>query len=255
MIGRADIEGSKSNVAMNAWSPQAAYPRGNFSDTSSFKFRRSKGSIGHAFTARIRTGNRIKRAFTLLSFTLETRCGYEYDRRERYSGPPIFKGRRGAPTPPTCGAFQLADPTSAEPFPVGGSVVKQKITLPEAPADVSDSLTLPSTAASLLRILTRFPFEARAKHVSTGLPRLLDRLTHVQVPFTWNLSPLRPSKFSFEYLLLPPRSAPTEAPPARALGFTNTAAPSYSSKGLTIAPTAGGLRVSRHPFSGLVDSK
>ncbi|KAI3663062.1 hypothetical protein L6452_46504 [Arctium lappa] len=40
-----------------------------------------------------------------------------------------------------------------------------------------------------------------------------DRLTHVQVPFTWNLSPLRPSKFSFEYLLLPPRSAPTAAPP------------------------------------------
>ncbi|CAL8989201.1 unnamed protein product [Prunus brigantina] len=39
MIGRADIEGSKSNVAMNAWLPQAAYPRGNFSDTSSFKFR------------------------------------------------------------------------------------------------------------------------------------------------------------------------------------------------------------------------
>ncbi|CAN6462415.1 unnamed protein product [Victoria cruziana] len=49
MIGRADIEGSKSNVAMNAWLPQASYPCGNFSDTSSFKFRRSKGSIGHAF--------------------------------------------------------------------------------------------------------------------------------------------------------------------------------------------------------------
>ncbi|CAN7110956.1 unnamed protein product [Brassica rapa subsp. narinosa] len=29
---------------MNAWLPQA------LSDTSSFKFRRSKGSIGHAFT-------------------------------------------------------------------------------------------------------------------------------------------------------------------------------------------------------------
>ncbi|CAK1599211.1 unnamed protein product [Parnassius mnemosyne] len=26
MIGRADIEGSKSNVAMNAWPPQASYP-------------------------------------------------------------------------------------------------------------------------------------------------------------------------------------------------------------------------------------
>ncbi|KAI9070640.1 hypothetical protein K1719_047402 [Acacia pycnantha] len=50
MIGRADIEGSKSNVAMNAWLPQAGYPCGNFSDTSSFKFRRTKGSIGHAFT-------------------------------------------------------------------------------------------------------------------------------------------------------------------------------------------------------------
>ncbi|CAN7089096.1 unnamed protein product, partial [Brassica rapa subsp. narinosa] len=35
MIGRADIEGSKSNVAMNAWLPQAT-------------------SIGHAFTVRIR---------------------------------------------------------------------------------------------------------------------------------------------------------------------------------------------------------
>ncbi|KAI5381355.1 hypothetical protein KIW84_UN0793 [Lathyrus oleraceus] len=33
MIGRADIEGSKSNVAMNAWLPQASYPCGNFSDT------------------------------------------------------------------------------------------------------------------------------------------------------------------------------------------------------------------------------
>ncbi|CAN6898822.1 unnamed protein product [Brassica oleracea var. botrytis] len=53
MVGRADIEGSKSNIAMNAWLPQASYPCGNFSDTSSFKFRRSKGSIGHAFTVRI----------------------------------------------------------------------------------------------------------------------------------------------------------------------------------------------------------
>ncbi|KAK4357748.1 hypothetical protein RND71_023358 [Anisodus tanguticus] len=67
MIGRADIERSKSNVAMNAWSPQADYPRGNFFDTSSFEFRRSKGSLGHVFTVRIRTGNRIKRAFTLRS--------------------------------------------------------------------------------------------------------------------------------------------------------------------------------------------
>ena len=38
MIGRADIEGSKSDVAMNAWPPQASYPCGNFSDTSCDKF-------------------------------------------------------------------------------------------------------------------------------------------------------------------------------------------------------------------------
>ncbi|CAF2043532.1 unnamed protein product [Brassica napus] len=63
MIGRADIEGSKSNVAMNAWLPQASYPCGNFSDTSSFKFQRSKGSIGHAFTVRIRTENQNQTSF------------------------------------------------------------------------------------------------------------------------------------------------------------------------------------------------
>ena len=55
MIGRADIEGSKSNVAMNAWLPQASYPCGNFSDTSCLKLVKSKGSIGHAFTVCSRT--------------------------------------------------------------------------------------------------------------------------------------------------------------------------------------------------------
>ena len=57
MIGRADIEGSKSDVAMNAWPPQASYPCGNFSDTSCLKLVKSKGSIGHAFTVCIRTEN------------------------------------------------------------------------------------------------------------------------------------------------------------------------------------------------------
>src|SRR5579863_2330722 len=57
MIGRADIEGSKSNVAMDAWLPQASYPCGNFSDTSCLKPSKSKGSIGHAFAVCIRTEN------------------------------------------------------------------------------------------------------------------------------------------------------------------------------------------------------
>ena len=56
-VGRADIEESKSNVAMNAWLPQASYPCGNFSDTSSVNIRLTKGSLGHAFTAYIHTEN------------------------------------------------------------------------------------------------------------------------------------------------------------------------------------------------------
>lgn len=63
MIGRADIEGSKSDVAMNAWPPQASYPCGNFSDTSCLKLSKSKGSIGHAFTVRIHTENQDQASF------------------------------------------------------------------------------------------------------------------------------------------------------------------------------------------------
>ena len=63
MIGRADIEGSKSDVAMNAWPPQASYPCGNFSDTSCLKPSKSKGSIGHAFTVCIRTENQNQASF------------------------------------------------------------------------------------------------------------------------------------------------------------------------------------------------
>ncbi|XP_022767947.1 putative uncharacterized protein ART2 [Durio zibethinus] len=48
MIGKGNIEGSKSNVAMNAWLPQASYPC---------------GSIGHTFTVRIRTGNQNQISF------------------------------------------------------------------------------------------------------------------------------------------------------------------------------------------------
>ena len=63
MIGRADIEGSKSNVAMNAWLPQASYPCGNFSDTSCLKPLKSKGSIGPAFAVCIHTENQNQASF------------------------------------------------------------------------------------------------------------------------------------------------------------------------------------------------
>ena len=63
MIGRADIEGSKSNVAMNARLPQASYPCGNFSDTPGFILGRHKGSIGHAFAVCIHTENQNQVSF------------------------------------------------------------------------------------------------------------------------------------------------------------------------------------------------
>uniref|UniRef100_A0AAR2KQM8 Uncharacterized protein n=1 Tax=Pygocentrus nattereri TaxID=42514 RepID=A0AAR2KQM8_PYGNA len=43
MIGRADIEGSKSDVTMNAWPPQASYPCDNFSGTSRLKPKMLRG--------------------------------------------------------------------------------------------------------------------------------------------------------------------------------------------------------------------
>ena len=63
MIGRADIEGSKSNVAMNAWLPQASYPCGNFSGTSRLIFPATKGSLGHAFAVCIHTENQNQGGF------------------------------------------------------------------------------------------------------------------------------------------------------------------------------------------------
>ena len=67
MVRRADIEESKSYVAMNAWQPQASYPCGNFSDTSTCSFRKRKGSIGHNFLARIRTENQRQERFSPFS--------------------------------------------------------------------------------------------------------------------------------------------------------------------------------------------
>jgi len=56
-IGRADIEASKSNVAMNAWLPQASRPSGNFSDATCLKPPSSKTSISHPFAVCFHTEN------------------------------------------------------------------------------------------------------------------------------------------------------------------------------------------------------
>ncbi|PHT26577.1 hypothetical protein CQW23_33811 [Capsicum baccatum] len=97
MIGRADIEGSKSNVAMNAWLPQASYPCGNFSDTSSFEFRRSKGLLGHAFTLAVRRAGKALEGI-VPSPSPSRHAATNSRRRSRSSSPPTAD-RFGTGTP------------------------------------------------------------------------------------------------------------------------------------------------------------
>ncbi|KAI3480017.1 hypothetical protein L1887_53451 [Cichorium endivia] len=333
MIGRADIEGSKSNVAMNAWLPPASYPCGNFSDTSSFKFRRSKGSLGHAFTVRIRTGNQNQTSFYPsvpheISVLVELILGHlRYlltDVPPQPNSPPdnvfrpdrpaeaglgskkrgiaplpihgiskitlkvvVFHFRPRAPTYTTplksfhkvglesssTGRIPLVRtsselavrrpgkaPEGAVPSPSPGRHAATRSrrgssssspptadgfgTGTPVPSPQSQSFSrgygsilptslayiVPSTRGcspwrpdavmsttgrgrhSVLRIFKGR--RGRTGHRATcgALPAAGPYL-RLSLPFTWNLSPLRPSKFSFEYLLLPPRSAPTAAPP------------------------------------------
>ncbi|CAN6588161.1 unnamed protein product [Malus baccata var. baccata] len=67
--------------------------------------------------------------------------------------------------------------------------------------------------------------------------------------------PLRPSKFSFEYLLLPPRSAPTAAPPGLAPQVCGDRRALLLIGAWRLPRRPGvGRALQRHPFSGLVDS-
>ncbi|KAM3715049.1 Regulator of rDNA transcription protein [Dirofilaria immitis] len=64
MIGRADIEGSKSNVAMGAWLHKPVIPVVTFlTPLARNLLINSKGSIGHAFAVCIRTGNQDQASF------------------------------------------------------------------------------------------------------------------------------------------------------------------------------------------------
>jgi hypothetical protein len=68
MIGRADIEGSKSNVAMNAWLPQISYPCGKFSDTSQqMHVKKLKGSIDRSFLKSLQLRQTIIASFSSFS--------------------------------------------------------------------------------------------------------------------------------------------------------------------------------------------
>ncbi|KAK7323546.1 hypothetical protein VNO77_27023 [Canavalia gladiata] len=340
MIRRADIEGSKSNVAMNAWLPQASYPCGNFSDTYSFKFRRTKGSIGHAFTVRIRTGNQNQTSFYPfvpheISVLVELILGHlrylltdvppqpnsppdNVFRPDRPTEASLGSKKRGSAPPPIHGIIGLESSSTGSSFPADSAKpVPLAVVSLDSRQGQRESLGFP---LSVLVLSRRFDARGRDpkgpvpnpspdRHAATRslrgssssspptadgfgtgtlvpssqsqsfsrgygsiLPTSLayivpstrgcspwrpdpvmsttgrgrhsvlrilkgrqgrtghqDRLTHVQVPFTWNLSPLRPSKFSFEYLLTTICTDDRSAQ-ARASGFAATAAPSYSSR-------------------------
>ncbi|QHN86414.1 uncharacterized protein DS421_16g546050 [Arachis hypogaea] len=350
MIGRADIEGSKSNVAMNAWLPQASYPCGNFSDTSSFKFRRSKGSLGHAFTVRIRTGNQNQTSFYPsvpheISVLVELILGHlrylltdvppqpnsppdNVFRPDRPAEASLGSKKRGNAPPPIHGIIGLESSSTGSSFPADSakpvplavvsldsrqghseSTVRRPGKRPRGahsqsvpdrhattrsrhessssspptadgfgagtpvPSPQSQSFSrgygsilptslayiVPSTRGcspwrpdavmsttgrdrhSVLRIFKgrrgRTGHHATCGALPAAGPYL--RLSRFQVPFTWNLSPLRPSKFSFEYLLLPPRSAPTAAPPGLAPQVLQRPPRPPTHRGIALAPTAG----------------
>ncbi|XP_051818504.1 LOW QUALITY PROTEIN: collagen alpha-1(I) chain-like [Antechinus flavipes] len=143
--------------------------------------------------------------------------------------PPDFQGpARAHRTPPEPRRFPRRGPLSrGEPIPGRPALHKEKRTLPGAPAGFSGIGRVTALDASRrpsppLRIRGSEPDSlsiGRGQRRPSPVPSerrspiSQDRLTHVQLLFTWNPSPLRPSKFSFEYLLLPPRSAPAAAPP------------------------------------------
>jgi hypothetical protein len=73
--------------------------------------------------------------------------------------------------------------------------------------------------------------------------------------FTWSPSPLQSSKVSFEYLLLPPRSALEAASPGISRrSATPPPRPPTHADVRTPSRSGIGPALKRHPFSGLVDS-
>jgi len=103
MIGRADIEGSNGDVAMNAWPPRASYPFGNFSDTSRENTLSQKGSLGQAFAASSVTERLGQRDFypctpRVVSDRAESRLGHLcYDFEDVPPQPNCPRGGVGGP--------------------------------------------------------------------------------------------------------------------------------------------------------------
>ncbi|KAI3490336.1 hypothetical protein L1887_45507 [Cichorium endivia] len=258
MIGRADIEGSKSNVAMNAWLPQASYPcdvppQPNSPPDNVFRpDRPAEAGLGskkrgiaplpiHGIIGCSTPGEGPRRSRSqsvqLNSRIPLVRTSSELAVRRPGKAPEgavpspspgrhaATRSRRGSSSssPPTADGFGTGTPVpspQSQSFSRGyGSILPTSLAYivpstrgcsPWRPDAVMS--TTGRGRHSVLRIFKGR--RGRTGHRATcgALPAAGPYL-RLSLPFTWNLSPLRPSKFSFEYLLLPPRSAPTAAPP------------------------------------------
>ncbi|XP_068521820.1 collagen alpha-1(I) chain-like [Anas acuta] len=265
MIGRADIEGSKSDVAMNAWPPQASYPCGNFSDTSCLKPKKPEGSRGPAFTvyrpsqtphltlspervapgARRALGARSESPSGLAPpphrrlFTLETCCGYGYGpARDLHLLPRIFTGRRELTgRRRNRDAFQGAGPSlGANPFQGARPFTKKRELSPGLPPASPGSLALPHWA----------PRGARLRRSGFG---------------DLNPTPFRSARGNGGHLATTTKICTCGGSTrARAPGFQAHRSGPPTRRG--VAPEAPhrrrrpgmGPTLQRHPFSGLVDS-
>jgi hypothetical protein len=89
-----------------------------------------------------------------------------------------------------------------------------------------------------------------------GFPYLLGSSNPCPTAVLMEPSPLRSSKFSFEYLLLPPRSALRAVLPRLTPRLRHNAHALLLIKGLTFSTQwrSIGNTLKRHPFSGLVHS-
>ncbi|KAI3484797.1 hypothetical protein L1887_52010 [Cichorium endivia] len=273
MIGRADIEGSKSNVAMNAWLPQARYPcdvppQPNSPPDNVFRpDRPAEAGLGSkkrgiaplpihgiskitlkvvvfhfrprapTYTTPLKSFHKVGLESSSTGRIPLVRTSSELAVRRPGKAPEgavpspspgrhaATRSRRGSSSssPPTADGFGTGTPVpspQSQSFSRGyGSILPTSLAYivpstrgcsPWRPDAVMS--TTGRGRHSVLRIFKGR--RGRTGHRATcgALPAAGPYL-RLSLPFTWNLSPIRPSKFSFEYLLLPPRSAPTAAPP------------------------------------------
>ena len=153
--------------------------------------------------------------------------------------------------------FQLLSPTSGQSNSRGKALLNSKENAPRGCFLCPQvRLCCHTVSTSQLRNFNPIPFrKTRQSLLSRSYPFPQGRLTHVQLLFTWNPSPLQSSKFSFEYLLLPPRSAleiiQRRLTPRSSSQFPrppthcDTQVAQWSNIGTTLQ---------RYPFSGLVHS-